>query len=254
MSDGITVDTTPPEPEYRQHLGPNLVTNPSFEDIENMTVTDWSDIESNISPCQLSVPRDWSAVSSADCIQTVHTGTNVAKDGRAFMLLRGAVQQSLTNLTLNGRYRVSFYSSHLPLSTDTISNKEGYMSIGGDTRVFLMYTRDGRSDVTTPSDYVLIWHHHIYYFIADDSDAMFSIGSMDIDTLIAVDDVIVQSTTTEMDTGSQNGSHVTVHTVFVRDWSSVHAAWSFTDSESPIVDYMWAIGKIIYEHIDCMCI
>jgi hypothetical protein len=239
VSDGVTVDTTPPEPEYLLHHGDNIVINPSFEDTNNDTVIEWSDIVKGTLPCQQAPPRHWHVTSPSDCVSTIHSDTHQAKDGRSFISLMGSVEQTLNNLTINGRYRISLCSSHLPLETATLANKEGYIEIGKQRHVFLMYTKASHSDVRIEIDDVLLWHHHTFYFIARQSVMKFTIGSMNRGTEIAVDHIKIQITT---DTGSQSGSHVTAHTEFVYDWSSVHASWSFSDPESPIIDYMWAVG------------
>ena len=36
---------------------------------------------------------------------------------------------------------------------------------------------------------------------------------------------------------------VNVHVQFIHGWSSVQATWHFSDEESTIVEYRWAIGR-----------
>ena len=42
---------------------------------------------------------------------------------------------------------------------------------------------------------------------------------------------------------SELSTPIHVHTVLIHDWTSVHGAWDFVDTESPIIDYTWAIGE-----------
>ncbi|CAC5407072.1 unnamed protein product [Mytilus coruscus] len=62
-------------------------------------------------------------------------------------------------------------------------------------------------------------------------------------TGILFDDLKVQRTIFHHHSDvNENGKHIHAHVVALHQWSSIHASWSFVDPESPIIDYMWAIG------------
>ena len=63
-------------------------------------------------------------------------------------------------------------------------------------------------------------------------------------TGILFDDLQVQQTVLhEHAIHEENTKHIHAHVITLHQWSSIHASWSFVDPESPIVDYMWAIGN-----------
>jgi hypothetical protein len=64
---------------------------------------------------------------------------------------------------------------------------------------------------------------------------------MDKTTGLFIDDLSVQEV--NLTTGHVSG-HVLGHVVYLHEWSSIHGSWSFTDPESPIIDYTWTIGKL----------
>jgi hypothetical protein len=123
-----------------------------------------------------------------------------------------------------------------------LANKEGYVQIGDKRHVFMVYTKHDKHG--SNSDEV-DWHHHTFYFRSNIYKASISFGSMTGNTGILFDDIKVQEAILHNhDENKAQGKHIHAHVVALHQWSSIHASWSFVDPESPIVDYMWAIGNI----------
>ncbi|KAL3841827.1 hypothetical protein ACJMK2_019926 [Sinanodonta woodiana] len=250
QSDGIHIDSTPPYPENKHSFGDSLVRNPSFElgtDADKVSFDGTSKGQ-----CQVQVLQDWVIAdphikSSCGIIYT--SSNSIAQHGHSFAQVRGrGILQNITGLQVGEKYRVSFYASHLPLDTIFISNREGFVKFGDVAYVFLLYTKPSRKDVKTLSsdNSNLYWQYYVYYFTAKSNTVMLQFGSYDEMTGFALDQVQVQQNyLTELDAIS-TANAVKVQTVFIHDWASVHAYWSFVDLESPIVDYSWAVGYSPY--------
>ncbi|KAL3841826.1 hypothetical protein ACJMK2_019925 [Sinanodonta woodiana] len=250
QSDGVHIDSTPPYPENKHSFGDNLVGNPSFElgsDADKVSFDGTSKGQ-----CQTQVLQDWVVAdpqikSSCGIIYT--SSNSIAQHGRSIAQVRGrGIMQNITGLQVGEKYRVSFYASHLPLDTIFISNREGFVKFGDIAYVFLLYTKPSRKDVKTLSsdNSDLYWQYYVYYFTAKSNTVMLQFGSYDEMTGFALDQVQVQQNfLSELD-ASSTANAVKVQTVFIHDWASVHAYWSFVDLESPIVDYSWAVGYSPY--------
>ena len=243
VSDGVTVDTSPPEPQYLFHTGSNILTNPSFE--TSLNVVQSTDVNTtNI--CNVTVdsqPSGWN-LSTGGCVAVVSSNKNLARDGRSFLFVQGSVSQTLDGLVVGGLYRVSFFSSHLSVSSSTQSNKEGFVQLQDKKHVFLIYTKayrgDGNDQSTVREE--VSWHKHTFYFVALKQTAEFVLGSVDDRTGIYVDNVVVEHVMRDQSNGT-SGFHVQAHVVYLHEWGSVHGSWSFVEDVSSITEYLWAIGK-----------
>ncbi|KAK3612517.1 hypothetical protein CHS0354_024489 [Potamilus streckersoni] len=240
-SDGVTVDSTAAVSEDRSVFLENIVQNPSFEkdnfgrtclEIEQMTVCDTHTI------------TGWSATQGS-CVWLATTNIHHAQDGNYFLVVRGSVTQTIQGLEKDQKYRVVFYTSHLPFSSSVIANKEGFINIDGTRHVFLLYNKVHRQDNRHTFQTIMIWHQHTFFFQAQSPDITIEIGSTDRSTGIALDSVQVQKNILRTDPSMDKNYHVQAHAVFVHDWTSVHASWDFVDPDSPIVDYSWAIGYVV---------
>lgn len=242
-SNGVVVDTTQPKPASMEQLEHNIALNPSFENSGNIP-SNWDHIK-NISLCRGSsnaLPISWNS-SVGSCVNVLKSGKNIAMDGRAFLFLKGEISQILNFLNVNKLYRITFVTAHPPLLGAVLANKEGYVEFGGQRHVFMVYTKQDKHDVLSTN---VDWHHHTFYFWSYRPEGIVKLGSMTGNTGILFDDLKVQETELHNDSSaSGNSKHVYAHVVSMHQWSSVHASWSFIDPESPIVDYMWAIGKLI---------
>lgn len=241
-SNGVLIDTTDPEPTFMEHLDNNIASNPSFE-IYDSVPTDWENIK-NVSLCNEAHSESWT-VSRGSCVSVMKSGKNIAMDGRAFIFVKGSISQSLLNLKLNQLYKVSFVTAHPAQLGAVLANKEGYVEIGEQRHVFLVYSKQDKHS-TSSND--VDWHQHTFYFRSYRPEVIISLGSMTGNTGILFDDLKVQETVMhDYDEDNSKSKNVHAHVVSLHQWSSIHASWSFMDPESPIVDYMWAIGKSIID-------
>ena len=243
QSNGVVIDTTHPEPTSLEHLEHNIVSNPSFEDT-NIIPVDWENIK-NVSLCSGSpqaLPVSWNT-SIGSCVNVLKSGRNMAMDGRSFLFVDGQISQILSELKVDTFYRMTFYTSHSPLLGAVLANNEGYVEFGGRRHVFMVYTKQDKHAMSSDG---LFWHHHTYYFRSHWQEVLLKLGSMTGNTGILFDDLKVQETVMhDKNDDIINSKHVHAHVVSLHQWSSIHASWSFMDPESPIVDYMWAIGMLI---------
>ncbi|CAG2222618.1 unnamed protein product [Mytilus edulis] len=129
-----------------------------------------------------------------------------------------------------------------PFTYSVAANKEGFIQFGdGERLVFLIYTKSYRKDGhgTSSDREEVSWHTHQFYFRPTEDAVNITIGSMDMTTGIFLDDISVQEV--NLTTGASS-DHVHGHVVYLHEWSSIHGSWSFSDPDSPIIDYTWAIG------------
>lgn len=243
VSDGVIVDKTGPVSELLIHLTTNIVSNPSFE-ITQGSIISWETLSTTTYICTYSQtfhhPANWTA-GSGTCLTAVASTSNLAFDGNFFVYLRGELQQTITGMTKGKLYRVRFYTSHLPIWEAYVANKEGFVKLGDEYHVFLIYTKSYRKDdhgVDTREK--TSWHRHTFYFTATTNAAVLTIGSMDLKTGLFFDNVQVLEV--QLDSNSTSSGHVIGHIEYIHQWSSIHGSWSFIDAESPIVEYLWAIG------------
>nr|XP_022306198.1 uncharacterized protein LOC111112738 [Crassostrea virginica] len=177
------------------------------------------------------------------CVAVVSSNKNLARDGRSFLFVQGSVSQTLDGLLVGGLYRVSFFSSHLSVSSSTQSNKEGFVQLQDKKHVFLIYTKayrgDGNDQSTVREE--ISWYKHTFYFVALKQTAEFVLGSVDDRTGIYVDNVVVELVMRDQSNGT-SGCHVQAHVVYLHEWGSVHGSWSFVEDVSSITEYLWAIG------------
>ncbi|OPL33013.1 hypothetical protein AM593_08483, partial [Mytilus galloprovincialis] len=238
-SNGFIIDKTSPELASMEHLDQNLAHNPSFEDVYGEAI-DWKNI-TNTNFCdgtESLKPKFWN-ITIDSCIGVLKSDRNIAYDGRSFIYVKGEISQIL-NLETNHLYRVTLVSAHPPVLGAVLANKEGYIQLNHQTHVFIVYTkRDKDSTVSTD----IIWHRHTFYFRSVTNKAILRLGSMTGNTGILIDNVEVRQVILHTDDYAESsGKQVHAHFIALHRWSSIHASWGFVDAESPIIDYMWAIG------------
>ena len=241
-SNGIIIDTTHPEPTLMEHLEENIAVSPSFEETNGDTI-DWN----NVTDIKLCTNYDdvqaihWN-ITAGSCVAVLKSDKNVAMDGRYFVFVKGQISQPLENLKIGQLYRITFVTAHPPVLGAVLANKEGYVQVGDKRHVFMVYTkRDKHGSNSQEVD----WHHHTFYFRSNINKESIAFGSMTGNTGILFDDIKVQQAILhDHDDNEAQGKHIHAHVVALHQWSSIHASWSFVDPESPIIDYMWAIGNI----------
>ncbi|XP_071123054.1 uncharacterized protein [Mytilus edulis] len=242
VSDGAIIDKTPPVPEKFIHVIEKLGNNTSFENTSGDVIMFGNVTSFDI--CMVSTsyhPLSW-IPSPFTCMAVVSSDVNLAREGRSFLFIRGSVHQELPQVIAGRLYRVSFFSSHLSITDSVAANKEGFIQFGdGEKLVFLIYTKSYRKDGhgTSSDREDVSWHTHHFYFRPTENAVNITIGSMDMTTGIFLDDISVQEV--NLTTGASS-KHVLGHVVYLHEWSSIHGSWSFSDPDSPIIDYTWAIG------------
>ncbi|XP_078321865.1 uncharacterized protein LOC111103999 isoform X3 [Crassostrea virginica] len=241
VSDGVTIDVTSPRPESLFHTQENNLQNPSFELYQNFLSVEDVDFQDICNLTTDYIPASWS-ITSGSCTTVVSSRKNLARDGRSFLFIRGSIKQEMDRLTLGGLYRLDFFSSHVPAKGASVSNKEGFISIGKSKHLFLLYSKAYRHDdhVTSSSRDIISWHRHTFYFTVTDAKSDFEIGSMDEKTGLFIDEISIRHV--ERIHNNSYTTHVPVHVVYVHQWGSIHASWSFFEDVSPIKEYSWAIG------------
>ncbi|XP_077997650.1 uncharacterized protein LOC144450798 isoform X2 [Glandiceps talaboti] len=228
ISNGITMDTTPPVVEERFVFGDNLVQNPSFED--------WTLVTDS------KTPDNWQVNGIADIV------TSTGQDGNAFIQVYGDITQDLTTV-VGEKYQVTFYCSHIYQSHNPIGSQEGFIQGPGIHHVFSLYQRAGHyGDGNTEA---ISWHRYVYYFTASEVQSAIVLGSVGRNNGIAIDNIAVRhvgigarqppSIPTPY---NQYSSAVHVETQVLHEWNSVHASWNMVDLESTMKEYMWAIGTV----------
>lgn len=244
-SNGVIVDITQPIPVEMIHLDTNLASNPSFELLKGNyvlleNVTDYSSFCVMTEYVQI---LNWTKESDS-CVTVLKSNRNIAFDGRSFVFLNGVISQKVSSLEEDHLYRITFVTSHPYMEGTDGANKEGFVQIGNERHVFLVYTKQDRHTAQT---YDIPWHHHTFYFRTVLKNMTISLGSLFGNTGLYFDDVKIQRMNKlKTDSNQTFGKHIFNHIVTIHQWSSVHASWHFVDPESPIIEYTWAIGKFIY--------
>ncbi|XP_061176007.1 uncharacterized protein LOC133184958 [Saccostrea echinata] len=241
VSDGVTIDNTPPQPEYLYHTEKNLLLNPSFEKSRNSLAIENINDQNICSLGNEFIPDYWN-LTRGSCSAVVSSVKNFGRDGKSFLIVRGSVKQVINELKSGKLYRVDFFSSHLSMRVATIANKEGFVNIGKNKHVFLLYPRAYRHDDNDVSESreIVSWHKHSFFFKAENDNTIFEIGSTDIRTGLFIDQVTLQ--VVERTVNNNTDSHVSAHVVYIHQWGSMHGVWSFLEDVSPITEYQWAIG------------
>ncbi|XP_078696304.1 uncharacterized protein LOC144924691 isoform X1 [Branchiostoma floridae x Branchiostoma belcheri] len=236
MSDGILVDTSPPEVLNKFDFGPNLLSNPSFENIQSSSnsslttddgIRDNANLETDSSNAgntslisddssvsNTSIKADDSSVSNtsstADSGKPAHwnisgvaavtsPSTAVSHDGVSYLLLHGSISQLIPTRP-GERYRLTLHASPIFPSNTPVVAQEGYVIGPGMHRVFKLYQRPSHMEgAELHVDRNVTWHKHVFYFTAVEGVSNVVIGSVGHWSGIALDDVKVQ----EMRPGSR---------------------------------------------------
>ncbi|XP_046570938.1 uncharacterized threonine-rich GPI-anchored glycoprotein PJ4664.02-like [Haliotis rubra] len=234
VSDGVVVDTSPPEPQAVAYLGDNLVKNPSFE-IQNKPV--------NSSTCNDRVPEYWQT-DNYSCIHIITSERQLARHGSSYVVVSGSVLQADIHLSVAQMYKVKIHAGYTEVTDTHHSAIEGFVSVGAEVITFSLEPNLCRGVCDVGRHSVIMWNTHTLSFIAREESAQLTIGTKSRSMVMAVDHVTLQSITYSGHDGTvDTEKHVEVNAVFLPDWSSLHVSWHFTDSESPITMYQWAVGE-----------
>ena len=129
-----------------------------------------------------------------------------------------------------------FHTSTIPSKALYTSAQEGYAQVNDQRYVFMMYNK--------PNTDTYAWQKHIYFFHLDTNMSTIEIGTIKTHAAFAIDGIEFQLCEVSTNETDEADGHVNTHTVFVHDWSSIHADWTFIDPETDINEYIWAIGKV----------
>jgi hypothetical protein len=244
VSNGYCSDTTSPIPLYLTTLENDVVSNGAFNQyiryvkFDDLNTTDICDVNNQFGATGWSLSQDACAVV---------VESSLSQTENSFVHVRGAVQQDVSLAV--GLYRLTFVSSHPHINQARTANREGFVSIGDQKHIFMLYIKPYRQDGhgSEPGRSILSWHNHTFYFnITKTGSYALVVGSMRQQSGMYVDDVRMQFVNTSQASILSNET-VHGHTTFLHEWASVHAGWSFVNpGPSPITNYMWAIG--MYDH------
>ncbi|XP_053400999.1 uncharacterized protein LOC128557566 [Mercenaria mercenaria] len=221
-SNGVMIDTTAPVRARSAECRPNILLDSSFENI--------SQLEHNSTICGNISDSQWD-LSSGTCVSSVKS--NTAQHDGTLLHIQGSISQTV-NTEMRGKYRLTFYTSTIPSNNLHLSAVEGYAQVNGQKYVFMLYSK--------PNTNTYAWQNHVFFFHLTTNTTEVKLGTVTSHTAFAIDDIRFQLC--EVTTYDETAGHINFHTVFVHDWSSVHADWSFIDPETNILEYMWAIGTI----------
>ncbi|KAK3083351.1 hypothetical protein FSP39_020593 [Pinctada imbricata] len=243
VSNGMCIDTSVPIPEFQTVVYDNVLENSNFTEAVN--TIPYNDLNST-DICQMSAsynPSMWTE-NTGSCAVVVESG--FAKSGSNFLYVIGSFSQVVA--LDEGLYKLTFVTSHGLIDVAEHANKEGFVQLGEQNHVFLIYTKAYRSDEATTASGrdSVVWHTHTFYFRTDSASSYnVTIGSVDFSTGFFVDDIQLHFVNTS-NSGTQT-DHVMGHMVFLHEWSSIHGSWSFiSDGHVDIIDYSWAIGYVPY--------
>nr|KAG5709289.1 hypothetical protein BaRGS_018041 [Batillaria attramentaria] len=151
------------------------------------------------------------AVSDGFMLDTTSPGAGVVVDG----LTPGAVYRFTVRLA----YPATLMAHHRPLS--------GHVTLGRERHAFELDPRMCRGVCDAVEEPVIMWHH-----------TTVASGEQQL----AVDHAELLHVQYVQEPGALNTNALSTGAVFLPQWSVVQASWHFTDAESTIVDYQWALG------------
>ncbi|XP_055958617.1 uncharacterized protein LOC130013975 [Patella vulgata] len=231
VSDGTTIDTTPPVPVDIDYIGENLIANPSFE--EGVT-------ESN-KECDDQPPAPW-YIDSTSCIKIIQPPPSVSKEGGAYIKVKGHIQQTVFDLNTQSSYHVIVHVGYPHDVSIEHHNVEGFVQFGQETHTFSLDPERCQGICDIDQQPLILWNKFTYVFHPREAREVIRIGTSKLHMILAVDDVYVQQVNYIDITRDSN--HLIHHTVFRPYWSSLHLTWHFKDDQSPITDYQWALGTV----------
>ena len=219
-SDGVVIDSSPPQPVHKFRFGPNLLQNPSFEE-----------------GAYRSTPSKWTG-SGIFYFSTSSSGIDPQDDPAYLDIASGYIEQTIA--TVKGKkYRMTFYVRS-PDSVLFYSQHVGFVRLPEFHAAFAV--------APSPAH----WQKHLYFFIASDTSSTVRIGAVGRKTGFLLDGVNVQEVSAgrrvpSADPRDPVNAHVEpmhVHVTSRGSYTAVTAAWDVEDPESPVTGHSWAIGTV----------
>ena len=223
----MVIDSTPPLPIHKFRLGTNILTNPSFE----------KDIPSGPPSA---VVTGWTG--NGIFSTSLSSGNISAQDGQIYVnIVSGSLKQTVATQTMN-KYRVTFYVNS-PDTSHFHSQQLGFAQLPEFHTAFAVEP----STVLSGE-----WQKHVYYFIASDSTSTVTIGAVGHKTGFLLDNVQIQEvgvghripSTDQGDPANSHDQPMHVHLNTRGSYTALTAAWDVDDPESPVTNYLWAIGTV----------
>ncbi|XP_035661568.1 uncharacterized protein LOC118405866 [Branchiostoma floridae] len=235
-SDGVTIDTTPPVLLEKLEVGENIVEDFSFEEsaspvyVNSREGLNFSSLPSFTSPHWTVEGGSTSAVLNA----------TKGDHGDNVLYLAGSLSQLLTTTT-GSKYRMTLSLLHNPFVQNKRSDEEVLIQAPGISKVVQLYRRPGRHDSSNANR----WQKATVFFTATSASSSISIATPGRTRGVLIDNVDVRlCNVMEVEEGMSSNNSVHVELQIIHGLNSVLASWGFVDMESPIVDYMWAIGTV----------
>ncbi|XP_071084119.1 uncharacterized protein [Haliotis cracherodii] len=235
VSDGVVIDTSPPEPQAMAYLGDNLVENPSFE-VDNITGI--------ATRCNLVLPSSWET-DTASCIKVLAPESPLAKEGNMFVSVSGSIHQTISGLETGRQYKLTLHVGYPETVSNNHRSVDAIVTIGRELFSFTLDPNLCGGTCSVGEHSVILWNKHTYRFTSADTSAVLKIASSSRMMEFVLDHVSVQTVDYVAGPDSvDTEEHLMVHSVFMSHWSSLHASWHFEDQQSPITQYKWAIGSV----------
>ncbi|ESO88673.1 hypothetical protein LOTGIDRAFT_165459 [Lottia gigantea] len=231
VSNGIIIDTSPPEASYLEFIGENLILNPSFESISDDTTTS----------CNSNIPEHWST-DSQSCVKTRSSQHSTAHDGEVYITITDQIQQTIQNLDTDCSYQLTVhvgYPHDILLSNHMV---EGFIRLGHEINSFKLNPDLCQGDSSQLVN-VIHWYKFTYIYQPINTREKLVIGTTRNNMILAIDDLELRKIN-HISLKDTNNNHIVYHPTFTPHWSSLHFNWYFKDSESSIVEYQWALGTV----------
>ncbi|CAH1794767.1 unnamed protein product [Owenia fusiformis] len=240
-SDGICVDTTPPDIMHTDAVSRNLLGNPSFEkDTPAVDINDYH-LWYNAT---IRSPKYWDTKRGTRVI-IVNSKDGEMKDGdQACMLFGSLIQQFQTIPGVT--YSLRFFVSHAPDPSLLYTTETGRVRVAGKDQILSIYPRqelpplhNGHPNMNIQIGSLVAWHKHLVPFIAIESTSTLTIETLDFNSGFLIDDVIIEQL-------AHNDTEGDIEVTYQQagEWSSIQASWQVLDMESNIAEVSWAIGLV----------
>ncbi|ESO83749.1 hypothetical protein LOTGIDRAFT_168990 [Lottia gigantea] len=231
VSNGIIIDTSPPEPSYLEFIGENLILNPSFESISDDTTTS----------CNSNIPEHW-YTDSISCVNTRSSQHSTAHDGEVYITITDQIQQTIQYLDTDCSYQLTVhvgYPHDILLSHHKV---EGFIRLGHEINSFKLNPDLCQGDCSQLVN-VIHWYKFTYIYQPINTREKLVIGTTRNNMILAIDDLELRKIN-HVSLKDTNNNHIVYHPTFTPHWSSLHFNWYFKDGESSIVEYQWALGSV----------
>ncbi|GFS26886.1 hypothetical protein ElyMa_005229600 [Elysia marginata] len=211
--------------------------NPSFEVdtyvFDNTTVCDSGD------------PSSWS-LNADGCVKLQMSNAPIAAHDSQYILMSGDLSQTVS-VTTNALYRLEIKVGYPQVLEDHHKAIDGYVSLGLDSHAFHLDPDrcEGRCEIETENS--ILWNTLTFYHTAVSTSLTVVVGTRftTSDMRLGLDGVsLVRVYYSQQYSGQPVEPSTETTAVFLPHWSSVNSVWHFEDSESTIVDYMWAVGTV----------